>query len=436
MQKVFVIDKDKAPLMPCHPARARELLKKGKAAVFRYKPFTIILKERTGGDVQPVQFKVDPGSKTSGLALVADTATKGKVALWGANLTHRGGAIKDALESRRSLRRTRRGRKTRYRAPRFNNRCRPAGWLAPSLMSRVDNITNYLKKLQKFVPVTSVSQEVVRFDMQLMENPEISGVEYQQGTLHGYEVKEYLLEKWGRECVYCKKKDTPLQVEHIIPRAKGGSNRPSNLTVSCEPCNQKKGAKSLGDFLSGKPELLKKIKSKMKAPLKDAAAVNASRWRLKKELDSFELPLELSTGGRTKFNRTQQKYCKDHWIDAVCIGASGEAVDLNGIKPLEIKAMGRGGRQVLNNDKFGFPRKQAPKSKKVIEDFQTGDFVKLVNKKGKYAGTWTGRLIGVDFSTKNPILKMKTPIGNAGIVWNKGFTLLQKTDGFNYPMVC
>ena len=432
----FVIDSKKNPLMPTSSPRARKLLKAGKAAVFRYNPFTIILKERIGGEVQPIQFKVDPGSRTSGLALVAETATKGKIALWGANLTHRGGAIKDALESRRSLRRARRGRKTRYRAPRFNNRRRPEGWLTPSVMSRVDNITNYLKKLQKFVPITSISQEEVRFDTQLMENPEITGVEYQQGTLHGFEIKEYLLEKWGRECVYCKKKDVPLQVEHIVPRSKGGSHRPSNLTVSCEPCNLKKGSRSIGDFLSGNPTLLKKIKSQMKAPLKDAAVVNSSRKRLKKDLEAFGLPLETATGGRTKFNRTQQGYKKDHWIDAVCVGASGETVDLNGVKPLEIKAMGRGGRQVLNNDKFGFPRKQAPKSKKVIGEFQTGDFVKLVNKKGKYAGTWTGRLIGVDFSAKNPILKMKTPIGNAGIVWNKGFTLLQKTDGFNYSMAC
>ncbi|MEL6526890.1 MAG: RRXRR domain-containing protein, partial [Chloroflexota bacterium] len=69
MQYVFVVDKNKEPLMPCHPARARELLKKGKAAVFRQYPFTIILLER--GDTQETQVKVDPGSKTTGLAIVA-----------------------------------------------------------------------------------------------------------------------------------------------------------------------------------------------------------------------------------------------------------------------------------------------------------------------------------------------------------------------------
>jgi len=72
MQRVLVLDKNKKALMPCHPARAKELLDKGKAAVYRHFPFTIILKEREGGDTQPVALKIDPGSSTTGLALVAD----------------------------------------------------------------------------------------------------------------------------------------------------------------------------------------------------------------------------------------------------------------------------------------------------------------------------------------------------------------------------
>jgi 5-methylcytosine-specific restriction endonuclease McrA len=421
----FVIDSEKNPLMPTNSARARKLLKAGKAVIFRYNPFTIILKERVGGDVQNIQFKVDPGSKTSGIALVADTGTKGKVALWGANLAHRGGAIKDKLESRRSLRRGRRNRKLRYRPARFNNRVRAKGWLPPSLMSRVNNITNYLKKLQKFVPITSTSQEVVRFDMQLMENPDISGVEYQQGTLHGYEIKEYLLEKWGRACVYCKKENVPLQVEHIVPRSKGGSNRPSNLTVSCEKCNLKKGVQSIGEFLSGKPELLKKIKAQMKRPLKDAAAVNATRWRLKNELEAFGLPLELSTGGRTKFNRTNQNYKKDHWIDATCVGASGEAVNLNGVKPLQIKAMGRGSSAVhtLKAQQTG---KRAARNKSIL-GFQTGDLVKIIA--GKHAGKW-GRISATDFDAK--IIKIATRKASGSL---KNSKLLQKTDGYSYSFL-
>jgi 5-methylcytosine-specific restriction endonuclease McrA len=99
------------------------------------------------------------------------------------------------------------------------------GWLAPSLQHRVDTTKNLVNRLRSLVPVEFISQELVRFDTQKMENPEVSGVEYQQGTLLGYEVREYLLEKWGRECAYCTDKDTPLQIEHIDPKANGGSNR-------------------------------------------------------------------------------------------------------------------------------------------------------------------------------------------------------------------
>jgi 5-methylcytosine-specific restriction endonuclease McrA len=86
--------------------------------------------------------------------------------------------------------------------------------------------------------------------MQQTENPEISGAEYQQGQLQGYEVREYLLEKWGRKCAYCGAEYTPLQVEHIQPKARGGSNRISNLTLACQPCNQRKGAMPVEQFLA------------------------------------------------------------------------------------------------------------------------------------------------------------------------------------------
>jgi hypothetical protein len=86
-------------------------------------------------------------------------------------------------------------------------------------------------------PISSISVEAVRFDMQQMENPEISGIEYQQGTLAGYECREYLLEKWGRKCAYCDAENVPLQIEHIQPKGRRGSDRISNLTLACRPCN-------------------------------------------------------------------------------------------------------------------------------------------------------------------------------------------------------
>jgi 5-methylcytosine-specific restriction endonuclease McrA len=238
MQRVFVLDKNKQPLMPCHPARARQLLRSGKAAVFRRYPFTIILKDREDGDIQNVQFKIDPGSKQTGITLVGEFK-RGRRVIWAGVIKHHGDQIKKALEKRRMVRRSRRNRKTRYRKPRFLNRKRPEGWLPPSLESRIHNIKTWVNRLRKFCPITSISLEHVKFDTQKMQNPEISGIEYQQGELYGYEVREYLLEKWGRKCAYCGKTGVPLEIEHIVPKSRGGSNRVSNLTLACRECNQK-----------------------------------------------------------------------------------------------------------------------------------------------------------------------------------------------------
>ena len=278
MSKVFVIDTDKQPLDPIHSAQARQLLRNKKVAIFRRFPFTIILKEsRSDSPVSPLRLKLDPGAKTTGTALVNDLT--GEV-VFAAELKHRGFAIRESLTSRRQLRRSRRTRKTRYRQPRFLNRTRPEGWLAPSLQSRIENIKTWVKKLRNLARIEAISQELVRFDMQLMTNPDIQGKEYQQGTLAGYETREYLLEKWGRQCAYCGVKDVPFQVEHIHPRAKGGSNSITNLALSCEKCNTKKGTKDIKDFLKKDASKLEKILKQAKRPLADAAAVNTTRFAL------------------------------------------------------------------------------------------------------------------------------------------------------------
>jgi len=385
MQRVLVIDKNKQPLMPCHPARARELLNKGKAAVYRTFPFTIILKEREGGDTQPIAFKIDPGSKATGMALVADFK-RGKRVIWAGELTHRGQQIRDALLSRRQLRRSRRAGHTRYRQARFDNRRRPEEWLPPSLQSRVENIWTWEHRLSKACPITHIAQELVKFDTQLMANAEIRGVEYQQGELAGYKVREYLLEKWQRQCAYCNAKDLPLQVEHINPKLRGGSNRVSNLTLACHDCNQEKRTQTATEF--GFPEIQKLAK----APLKDAAAVNATRWALYQRLETIGLPLEVGTGGRTKFNRTMQGYAKTHWLDAACVGESGEKVHITSSDtPLLIKATGHGSRQMGRTDKYGFPSRYRLRQKRHC-GFQTGDMVKAIVPAGKYLGTHMGRV--------------------------------------------
>ena len=430
MNSVFVLSNTKKPLMPCRPARARKLLGAGRADVYRLHPFAIILKDRDDGETQDVEVKIDPGSKTTGIALVGHFEQQGAVVLFGANLNHRGQTIKNNLESRRSLRRGRRGRKTRYREARFLNRTRRSGWLPPSIDSRVVNTESIIRKLAARCPITEAAVELVKFDLQQMQNPEISGAEYQQGELAGYEVREYLLEKWHRTCAYCGKKDVPLQVEHIHPRANGGSNRVSNLTLACQPCNQRKGSRPIDEFLKDKPEILRKIKAQAKAPLKDAAAVNAARWALVNRL-KVGVPVSTGSGGRTKFNRTRQGYTKDHWIDAACVGESGERVTIpEFMKPMVITAKGRGTHQVVRTDKFGFPRGKAGRIKRV-HGFSTGDIVKLVQPAGKYAGTYIARLAGIRVTG---MLDIKTTVSSITASF-KNFTLIQRNDGFDYAAI-
>jgi len=431
MSKVFVLDTKKHQLAPTHPARARQLLRKGKAAVYRRWPLTIILKrEVTEIDNQPLRLKIDPGSKTTGIAIVNDRT--GEVT-FAAELQHRGQQIKKAISSRRAVRRSRRNRKTRYRKPRFNNRKRPKGWLPPSVRSRVHNIETWVDRLRKLCPITAISIELAKFDTQKMksrfasplrseQNPEISGIEYQQGELFGYEVREYLLEKFGRKCAYCQKDNVPLQIEHIVPQSRGGSSRVSNLTIACEKCNQRKGNLTAEEF--GHPE----VQAQAKKSLKDAAVLNATRWKIYKRLQTIGLPIEIGTGGRTKYNRTQQHLPKTHWLDATCVGASTpEALKVEGVQPLSIIATGRGSRQMCRVDKYGFPRTKAKRFKRV-HGFQSGDIVRVVVPTGKKAGTYIGRVAIRTSGSFN----ITTENGTVQGISYRYCHLLQRADGYNY----
>lgn len=399
----LVIDANKKPLNPCTPGVARGLLKAGKARVFRHYPFVIILTKIVDEEPKPMQLKLDPGSRYSGIALLQKSQL-----VWGAELQHRGQQIKDALTSRRQLRRSRRNRKTRYRQPRFLNRTRKSGWLPPSLRHRVETTITWVNRLLKYAPILGISQELVRFDLQKLQNPEISGIEYQHGELFGYEIREYLLEKWNRQCAYCEAKDIPLQVEHIKPRAKGGTDRISNLTLACEKCNQKKGTQDIEKFLKNQPEVLKKILVQAKKTLKDATAVNATRWELYRRLQVTGLPIEVSSGGKTKFNRCRLSLPKKHYIDAGCVGDIGN-LESRTNQPLLIKASGHGSRQMCRTDKYGFPCRYVPRFK-LVKGFKTGDIVKATVTKGKKVGIYIGRIAvrstgSFNISTKDGLIQ-------------------------------
>jgi len=428
---VFVLDRSGRPLMPCTEKRARLLLARGRARVHKVMPFTIRVVDRLAQDseFQALRVKLDPGSKTTGIALVREAQGGAVVVLNLFELMHRGRQISEALTARRGHRRLRRSH-LRYRPARLLNRGnKKSGWLAPSLQHRVDTTLAWVHRLQHLAPISAISTELVRFDMQALENPEIEGAQYQQGTLAGYEVREYLLEKWSRTCAYCGAKSVPLQIEHIHPKSKSGSNRISNLTLACQCCNQQKGATSIEDFLRKQPERLKRIQAQAKRPLNAAAAVNSTRRALVNALKTTSLVVETASGGRTKFNRSQFNIPKTHALDAACVGDVHAMTGWH--KPtLSIKATGRGSYQRTRLDKYSCVRGYLTRSKN-IQGFQTGDRVKAIVPKGKKAGCHVGR-VAVRASGR---FNIQTSNGLVQGVSHRYCTLVQRGDGYSYQLV-
>ena len=409
MSKVLVVDATRRPLMPTTPARARILLKTGRAAVLRRFPFILILKEaKAEAVVRPLRLKLDPGAKTTGLAVVNDAS--GEV-VWAAEITHRGDQVHTALIKRALVRRGRRQRHSQYRQPRFANRRRPKGWLAPSLLSRVQNVLTWVARLRRFCPIGAISYELVHFDMALLQNPTIEGIEYQRGTLGGVEVRQYLLAKWEHQCAYCTATGLPLEIDHVIPQSHGGSNRVANLVMACRACNLAKGDQRLEDFLAARSEVRARIQAQRKAPLKDAAVANSTRWALHEGLKALGLPLETGSGGLTKWNRQSRELPKGHWIDAACCGPSTPPVlRLQTVRPWLIEAKGRQARRMVNVDDLGFPRSK-PKGSSRVRGFRTGDLVKAVvpphlKAKGVHIGRVLVRTRGIfDIQTRRGRVK-------------------------------
>jgi 5-methylcytosine-specific restriction endonuclease McrA len=435
---VFLLNADKTFLNMIPPARARVLQSKGKAAVFRRFPYVLILKDRVDNPIlKDYRLKIDPGSKGTGFAIQC-----GEEIVFLMELNHRGETIHADLEARAGYRRGRRSRNLRYRKKRFN-RTKPEGWLAPCVIHRVQTIETWIKRFTRYCPIVEIDIEQVRFDTQALQNPEISGVEYQQGTLFGYEVREYLLEKWGRKCAYCGAKDVRLQVEHINPKSKGGTDRISNLTVACEKCNQQKGNSLIERFLADKPDLLKSIKSQAKAPLKDAAAVNSTRKAVVEAAKKHHVSVRCWTGGRTKFNRTSQNLTKTHALDAACVGESGVKITLKTHQFFLVDCKGHGSRQARRNNASGFPvisiKLDKATGKKVVKAIEpkasythaaAGDVVKvnlIKDRKHVKAGIYNSRV-------KTPTQKGVEVVidGHRISVEAKLIKFVHRSDGYAY----
>lgn len=306
---VYVLNKNGNPLMPTERCgKVRKMLKNGKAKVVSYIPFTIQLTYETTNIVQEVTLGVDSGSKHIGLSVT----TKEKE-LYSGEVELRTDIV-DKLSTRRELRRSRRNRKTRYRKCRFLNRKHSKDWLAPSIQHKIDSHLTIVAKLYKILPIKTIIVEVASFDIQKIKNPDISGVEYQQGEQLGFwNVREYVLFRDGHQCQCCKgkSKDKILNVHHVESRKTGG-DAPNNLVTLCETCHK--------GYHNGTVKLPKTIKRGM--TFKDAAFMGIMRWAFYEELKATYPDVRLTYGYITKHTRISNNLPKEHYIDAKCISCN------------------------------------------------------------------------------------------------------------------
>ena len=309
--KVFVLNMRGQPLMPCSPPKARKLLRAGKAVPVCRTPFVIQLTVPTGETKQPITLGVDAGYKHVGLS-----ATTAKEELLASEVELRQD-VTGLLSDRLALRRARRNRKTRYRAPRFDNRVRSKhkGWLAPSVENRIQAHISRIEAVCRVLPITKIVIETASFDIQKIKNPEVEGTDYQQGDQLGFwNVREYVLFRDGHVCQACKgrSKDLILNVHHIESRKTGG-DAPGNLITLCEACHKA--------YHAGK---LKQFSPRRGASFRAETFMGIMRWTVLNRLRERhpELPVTNTYGYLTKHKRIVAGLPKTHCADAFCIAGN------------------------------------------------------------------------------------------------------------------
>ena len=418
---VFVLNRSKKPLNMITNAEARILIKKKLAVIHKVYPFTIRLRDNSCiGNDRAYTVKLDPGSRHTGVAIVDD---KDQVVML-AEIEHRGHLIKRNMDSRRAVRRHRRNRNTRYRPARFLNRKIPKGWLAPSVKSRADNVINFIKKYKKLINIDRIMIEHVSFDTaQMSSNTKLYGVKYQQGPLYQQKLRSFIFSRSNGKCVYCGAQAE--EIDHVIPRAKGGTNSVYNLVASCRACNQMKSNLSLKEFGKKINKNFSKLEPK-KLP-KDAAIVQAARNYMVKEVTKLVFNTTLHDAWMTKYNRDELGLPKEHYYDALSVGEVPNKFDFLTDKVFQISAKGRGSRQMCLMNKYGFPRTK-PKGSKLVEGFQTGDMVKVIVPSGLKQGEYLGKVAVRSSRFFDIQTKTKTIQG----IWHKYFHIVQRGDGYLY----
>ncbi len=447
-QRVLVLDMHGQPLMPCSLARARKLLHAERSRVHRLVPFVIRLVDRAAeqSELPGVEVDIDPGSKFTGVSVFTADDECVRCGLVSIEIEHRRHLIHKLTGQSRAYRRRRRTENLHCRKPRWAKRhpesCASCGknarhesrYCQPCAGTRsfvdndygVDSTISVLSRLRRCSPARAIHQELVRFDLQKIENQEITGVCYQQGTMALYEVREYLLEKWGRKCAYCKASEVPLQIEHIFTKSRGGTNRVSNLMFACSACNNAKDNLSIEVFLVKDPQRLARILAQANALLKDVAGVNATRWALWRGLKNTGVVVFGGSRGRTKWNRSRFSVPKPHALDVVCV-RNTSGVASYPTRVLATKAAGRGFYALTRSDVYGSPRLYLPLTK-VHHRFATGDLVLAVVPTGNLAGVYVGRVAVCSSGSFNIKAKGETVQG----ISYRYCTLLRHSDGWGY----
>ena len=355
-----VLDSASNTLMPTRPSRARRMIRSGRAVKYWHKGlFSVRMTDVSADDddviVDGVELNIDPGAKSTGLAVVSDDEY-GRKAHALIELRHRGSRIRNKMDKRRMMRRSRRGM-LRNRQPRFDNRTRPESWLAPSLVTRLANTETWVRRLAALYPISLVRVETARFDTQIMQDAEVSGREYQQGDLAGWQLRSYIFHRDGRKCAYCgNTKAERYELDHIVPRSRGGANRVSNLVVSCHECNAEKGNRPVEEFLSERPARLAAIRRIRRAGLADASQMNIIVPELLRRLDAMGMPASAHDAYTTSWTRRRLVVPKTHVNDALCLGVPDALAYLPSRKVL-VQAVGHGDRLMLSTpDRHGNPR--------------------------------------------------------------------------------
>jgi N6-L-threonylcarbamoyladenine synthase len=355
--RVFVISQRNVPLMPTYPRAARLLLKQGKARLVSATPFTIQLLYPTGETVQPISLGIDPGTRH-----IAVSATTAKNVLFEAEIVIRTD-IQDLLATRKALRSTRRGRKTRYRPARFLNRTKPKGWLAPSVQNKVDQHVKIIKLVHRLLPIANQTLELAQFDIQKIKNPDIEGVEYQQGPLLNFlNVKAYCLARDNHTCQACKGKsgDKKLNAHHCETRKTGGDS-PDNLITLCSTCH--------GSIHKEKLTALFKRRSKS---FRDASQMNIMRSFIYEAIKAIDPNTTITYGYITKHVRDINNLDKSHMVDARCISGNALATSTTQYTMKQVRGQNR---QLHKATIVKGGKRQANKAAKFVFGFQLFDKV-------------------------------------------------------------